>query len=142
MVQSCCFDKSLNKVYNREVKSVLIISILYSSLALSSQWMNENWSGKSNDISFKFNEDLSLRISVNCFQNYNKCEALRATRYAEITETKSIEGESPYSRVCAKSTKGKVVFLKNKQGHSSSFCLFKDGSLIDNASLYVKVKNR
>ncbi len=59
-----------------------------------------------------------------------------------MAQSKLKEGQSPYSQLCTESTKGRVIFLKNQQGHSSSFCMFKDGSMIDTASLYAKVSRR
>lgn len=93
---------------------------------------------KTKSVTFMFNKSQSLRIDLDCFKNYNRCEALRATRYAKKQDNDGNFGKSPYSAVCEKSTKGRVVFLKNDTGHASSFCLFKDNSLIDTASLYTK----
>jgi hypothetical protein len=138
--QYCCFDMDVILIYNKEVKSILILSIFYSTLVSGSQWSDEVWTAQKLKIKFKYNKDLSLRINEECFNNYNRCEALRATRYAQIKKFDSEGGKSPYSQVCSESTKGKVIFLSNDKGNSSSFCLFKDKSMIDNASLYSKVK--
>ena len=125
------------------MKHLALLSILVSTLSHASSWNSDDWTKekwemKSKSITFMFNKSQSLRIDLDCFKNYNRCEALRATRYAKKQTNDNNFGKSPYSAVCEKSTKGKVVFLKNSKGHQSSFCLFKDKSLIDTASLYVK----
>jgi hypothetical protein len=137
--QYCCFDYPAEKAYNYDVKLILFVYILSLSTAFGSQWEDEVWTAKNKKISFKFNNKLSLRINEICFVKYNSCEALRATRYAKIKEYSSENGISPYSKICSDSTKGKVIFLTNSKGHSNSFCLFKDKSIIDTASLYKKV---
>lgn len=122
------------------MKYITILSLFYSGIALGSDWTNESWSTQNTKIIFKYSKNLSLRINESCFKNYNRCEALRATRYLKASTIKLRNGMSPYSQICSDSTKGKVIFLLNDKGHSSSFCLFQDQSMIDTASLYFKAK--
>ena len=67
------------------------------------------------------------------------CMALRELHYVSMNDLEDndlLGGKNPGSILCKKSVKGTVVFGQDYFGNMNSFCLFTDGSMISNDTLF------
>lgn len=81
----------------------------------------------------------SLLISADCL---TKTKKIKCLAYDRLMKSKPGEINQrtidmhPGAFICREKVKGKVIVGMDKDGNQNSFCQFKDGSIVDNGSLF------
>jgi len=76
-----------------------------------------------------------LLVSRDCGGPGATCQALQKARIATTRGIESIGGAEPGSLICRK-LGGKFLIARDKNKNEYSFCVFEDGSMTSNATLY------
>lgn len=102
-------------------------AIILYFLARTAMSACEPYTGFKSKYSICWSETHTAFVSESCLKS--KCDAVHSSLTKKL-EVKKVGGKNPASVSCRE--KGQeVVLLKDAQGDEQSFCLFKDGSLID-----------
>lgn len=116
---------------------ILVISILLAGNYLfASKEKIFNINGE--DIKFISLESKKVLISATCVSKnkISKCEAATAIQKANIKETKpNNQGSNPGALVCVEQFKGEILMARDAKGNETSFCKFKDASILSTGTL-------
>lgn len=94
--------------------------------------------------SVEFVDDSSQRLTINATckkpQGFD-CDAFTAFRRLKPTKLRTKHGRNPGAAVCTDVLQALVVTGTDTGGNENTFCLFEDGSMVDNGSLAARARS-
>ena len=115
------------------MRKLILLSIFFALPAFATEAFNID------GVRHTFSTNKEKRITINnvCKTN-KKCMALttlKSLSMSAVAATDLSGGANPGPILCEQQAKGKVVMGLDPNGNQNSFCIFSDGSIIDNGTL-------
>jgi hypothetical protein len=124
------------KLWNKGI--LLAVFIVATSAWAESQALTFRFGKKS--VRFRFFKTEKVLISESCGRDLSQmsCDAAKALTHASWNAVPSERkrGQNPGSLICLDVLHGTEKLGKDRSGNENTFCLFGDGSMIDNSSLF------